>query len=269
VKRSLAYEDRGQITAPNELLRIYRNKDRARWKGALWMGPETELVYMRNRWYEPRTGRFISEDPIGLAGGINPLVFAANNPVSGRDPTGLAPPSCPDGYVLWEWVLTSYYNGIYAGEMLVSYECRPRGGGGSGAASTSEPGTLACISVLAAAKSQLKKPVPWQPVDVGGGNTARFDPGRRNDVLLGNKSTLGPHWQVYDANGARFESVISHPSGKVIPHSGTGQIPKSAFKRLAKLGFLAGGILAVAGDILEFLLLPPDLNSHEAPCCGR
>jgi hypothetical protein len=49
-----------------------------------------ELYYMRNRWYEPRTGRFLSEDPIGLAGGINPYGFAGADPVNKADPTGLA-----------------------------------------------------------------------------------------------------------------------------------------------------------------------------------
>jgi murein DD-endopeptidase MepM/ murein hydrolase activator NlpD len=44
---------------------------------------------MRNRWYEPRTGRFLSEDPIGLAGGINAYGFAGADPVNKSDPTGL------------------------------------------------------------------------------------------------------------------------------------------------------------------------------------
>lgn len=44
---------------------------------------------MRNRWYEPKTGRFLSEDPIGLAGGINFYAFAGSDPIGGRDPTGL------------------------------------------------------------------------------------------------------------------------------------------------------------------------------------
>ena len=52
------------------------------------LGPE--LYYMRNRWYEPQSGRFLSEDPIGLAGGINQYAFAGNDPVGGRDPLGLA-----------------------------------------------------------------------------------------------------------------------------------------------------------------------------------
>lgn len=47
------------------------------------------LYYMRARYYDPEVGRFISEDPLGLADGINPYLYASNNPLMGRDPTGL------------------------------------------------------------------------------------------------------------------------------------------------------------------------------------
>ncbi len=47
---------------------------------------ETGLYYFRARYYEPTYGRFISEDPIGLAGGMNPYVYAMNDPLSLRDP---------------------------------------------------------------------------------------------------------------------------------------------------------------------------------------
>jgi RHS repeat-associated protein len=47
------------------------------------------LYYVRARWYDAGIGRFISEDPIGLAGGINNYAYAANNPVNLSDPTGL------------------------------------------------------------------------------------------------------------------------------------------------------------------------------------
>lgn len=50
------------------------------------------LQYKRNRWYDPNTGRFTQEDPIGLAGGINAYGFAAGDPISFSDPLGLCPP---------------------------------------------------------------------------------------------------------------------------------------------------------------------------------
>jgi RHS repeat-associated protein len=46
------------------------------------------IYYYRARYYNPATGRFISEDPLGLAGGINQYVYAYNNPISSIDPFG-------------------------------------------------------------------------------------------------------------------------------------------------------------------------------------
>jgi hypothetical protein len=51
----------------------------------------TGLYYYRARWYDAQVGRFISEDPIGLAGGINFYAYVANNPVNAIDPTGEVP----------------------------------------------------------------------------------------------------------------------------------------------------------------------------------
>lgn len=48
------------------------------------------LVYMRNRWYDPNTGRFTQQDPIGFAGGTNLYGYVGNNPVMLKDPFGLA-----------------------------------------------------------------------------------------------------------------------------------------------------------------------------------
>jgi RHS repeat-associated protein len=51
----------------------------------------TGLQYSRARWYDANLGRFISEDPIGLVGGINEFVYVNNNPINLTDPQGLAP----------------------------------------------------------------------------------------------------------------------------------------------------------------------------------
>jgi RHS repeat-associated protein len=66
----------------------------------VWMGgviadqqDASGLLYRRNRYYDPQTGRFTQEDPIGLAGGLNAYGFANGDPVSYSDPYGLA--ACP------------------------------------------------------------------------------------------------------------------------------------------------------------------------------
>ncbi len=50
---------------------------------------ETGLHYNRFRYYDPDAGRFVSQDPIGLLGGVN-LYQYAPNPLSWIDPLGLS-----------------------------------------------------------------------------------------------------------------------------------------------------------------------------------
>ncbi len=49
---------------------------------------ETGLYYYRARYYDPNVGRFLSEDPIGLNGGINEYAYAHNDPIGRIDPAG-------------------------------------------------------------------------------------------------------------------------------------------------------------------------------------
>jgi RHS repeat-associated protein len=49
---------------------------------------ESGLHYNHFRYYDPQTGRFISQDPIGLLGGINHYQYAPNH-VNWIDPLGL------------------------------------------------------------------------------------------------------------------------------------------------------------------------------------
>ena len=48
---------------------------------------ESELIYLRNRYYDSTSGRFITEDPI--KSGLNWYSYASNNPVMKVDPLGL------------------------------------------------------------------------------------------------------------------------------------------------------------------------------------
>ena len=53
---------------------------------------ETGLHYNFRRTYDPEIGRYLTEDPIGLEGGINLYAYVNGDPVNRMDPTGEAAP---------------------------------------------------------------------------------------------------------------------------------------------------------------------------------
>ena len=59
---------------------------------------ETSLYYYRARYYDPSTGRFLSEDPLGFSIGPDFYTYVLNNPVEHFDPPGLR----PDSYDVWK-----------------------------------------------------------------------------------------------------------------------------------------------------------------------
>lgn len=50
---------------------------------------ESGLYYIRERYFDPQLGRFLSEDPTGINGGQNLYAYADNDPVNALDPSGL------------------------------------------------------------------------------------------------------------------------------------------------------------------------------------
>ena len=56
---------------------------------------ETGLQVLTHRYYDPSRGRFLTQDPLGHAGGINLYAYVASNPVNSVDPTGLCAETDP------------------------------------------------------------------------------------------------------------------------------------------------------------------------------
>ena len=87
-----------------------------------WQGREyswaSGLYYFRARWYDPVTGRWLSNDPIGITGGQNQYVFCGNCPTMCRDPLGLCPKyrtygaNVVDLLINGDMTLTITYSGV-------------------------------------------------------------------------------------------------------------------------------------------------------------
>jgi len=52
---------------------------------------ESSLYFVRARYFDPTTGRFVSEDPARFPGGINFYTYVENNSVNLIDPFGFCP----------------------------------------------------------------------------------------------------------------------------------------------------------------------------------
>ena len=72
----------GDVTPDTGIIVRYR-------MGSQEFDQETGLYHLGARYYDPQMGRFISEDPIGIAAGLNLYAYANNDPVDGLDRSGL------------------------------------------------------------------------------------------------------------------------------------------------------------------------------------
>lgn len=90
VLQSYEYTENGEKTT---LIPAGPQSDKT-WVGGLSVNDDTAdsgLYLMGHRHYDSTTGRFLSRDPIGFAGGLNLYEYSSNSPVTMTDAWGLNP----------------------------------------------------------------------------------------------------------------------------------------------------------------------------------
>ena len=115
---------------------------------------ETGLHYNWHRYYDPKIGRYLTPDPIGLAGGINLYLYADASPVNFIDPYGLFNPTKG---------LSSIGNAVNAGRLYAGGVLKLGAAAGLAAAGVTAPAGAGVAALgtwnLSSAQSTLKRSV--------------------------------------------------------------------------------------------------------------
>jgi RHS repeat-associated protein len=98
--REVDYNSAGQVIASNDASAVDTVFG---YTGRSW-DTDVNLQYNRARWYDPQTGRWLSQDPIGFAAGdANLYRYVGNKATYRRDPSGLIDPLGPTRTRPWEF----------------------------------------------------------------------------------------------------------------------------------------------------------------------
>jgi RHS repeat-associated protein len=125
---SAVYSPYGKATIPLQLV-----TNNLRFAGQCY-DAESGLHYNYHRYYDPKTGRYLTPDPIGLAGGVNPYVYVGNNPGNLIDLLGLWGEDVHSGignqrYGTFTWAQQEGFSGAQARRLALSNDAIDGGWG--------------------------------------------------------------------------------------------------------------------------------------------
>ncbi len=206
---------------------------------------ESGLYYNHHRYYQPQTGRYITSDPIGLAGGLNTYGYVSGNPLSYTDSSGLLIDALADiGFIAYDLYRLAADNVFGScnnlGENLSAL--------GADVGGLFIPGATGLGLGVRAAKS-VANPVP--------GTLARVVPGNVNPTTLGRTADVF----VTDAKALQGLNAKQIADKLTIPQSSSGfkviEFPTPSSGIASPVfrnnpGFVGGG--RTAGGAPEFVI---------------
>ena len=205
----------------------------AGWRNPLQYGAreydaETGLYSQRARYYDPRLRRFVSRDPVGLAGGANEYAYAGGDPVNLTDPSGLSP-TC---VLVPEYFSTStVVNGVLRTVGYTRYKYVCVGGGGAGGA----PGSAGPAGPAGPAGSN---PYTTTGAASGGAQQGGLTPAQRDRIVYAARNRMTPEaramvLRLLQGGKISARSLVTLNARRVAaltsPLRGTMQIAEAAF----------------------------------------
>jgi RHS repeat-associated protein len=190
----------------------------------------TGLSDNRARWYEPATGRFVSEDPSGFKGGdANLFRYAGNDPLNRTDPSGLAA----------KWAQQAGRSAVpAAGFAGLTGPALTRSGVGNVQVKASTPSQTASPTLsLAPATGQRSSPAPQKPF-AHLMTTGRAAPPSQPPRSVA--SRFSGSWTLRDSE-AKTQAIAAYDinDGGMLRDKGINYDPSGETGRYAKAGFSA------------------------------